>query len=73
MLTVRKIKDNPRSEFMNSQERANRITELHKDLGFIVSKLEIESPPSQERLELETKFAKLLEELKRLEVEAPDA
>ena len=38
---------------MNSVERANRITELHKIIGFNVSQLELTQPPSVARMIME--------------------
>lgn len=52
---------------MNSEERANRITDLHKIIGFNDSQLELEQAPLESRRNLELETAKLVQGLKVLQ------
>lgn len=56
---------------MNSEERTNRIIELHKTIEFNVSQLKLNQPPSESRSILEQKTARLISELKTLQATNP--
>ena len=54
-------------EFMNHHDRANRITELKKQIGMKSGQLEAISIDTFEGQRLKNEIAKLIEELTRLQ------